>query len=64
MHQINYLFRQGHEHKYAYDCETLVRILERAGFIKVSRRHFDPALDSESRRIVTLYMNKPGCRAA
>jgi len=47
MHQINYLFRQGHEHKYAYDCETLARILGGADFVKVSRRDFDPALDSE-----------------
>lgn len=56
MHQINYLFRQGHEHKYAYDGETLARILERAGFVEVNRRDFDPALDSESRSIGTLYM--------
>ena len=56
MHQINYLFRQGHEHKYAYDGETLALILERAGFVRVNRRDFDPALDSESRRIGTLYM--------
>jgi predicted SAM-dependent methyltransferase len=57
MHQVNYLFRQGHEHKYAYDGETLGLILERAGFVQVNRRDFDPALDSESRRGGTLYMN-------
>jgi len=56
MHQVNYLFRQGHEHKYAYDGESLALILERAGFVQVNRRDFDPALDSESRRIGTLYM--------
>jgi hypothetical protein len=66
MHQVNYLFRQGHEHKYAYDGETLALILERAGFVRVNRRDFDPALDSESRRIGTLYMKarRPDrCRA-
>ena len=57
MHQINYLFRQGHEHKYAYDYETLALILKRAGLVEVNRRDFDPALDSESRRVGTLYMN-------
>jgi predicted SAM-dependent methyltransferase len=57
MHHVNYLFRQSQEHKYAYDGETLALILERAGFVQVNRRHFDPALDSESRRIGTLYMN-------
>jgi predicted SAM-dependent methyltransferase len=56
MHQVNYLFRQGHEHKYAYDGETLARILQRAGFVEVNRRDFDPSLDSESRRVGTLYM--------
>jgi len=50
MHHVNYLFRQGGEHKYAYDCETLALTLTRAGFREVSRREFDPALDSESRR--------------
>src|SRR5262249_9555973 len=57
MHQVNYMFRQGHEHKYAYDCESLARILEHAGFVEANRRDFDPALDSESRRVATLYMD-------
>ena len=50
MHHVNYLFRQGDEHKYAYDCETLALILVHAGFVDVRRRDFDPSLDSESRR--------------
>jgi predicted SAM-dependent methyltransferase len=45
MHRVNYLFRQGTEHLYAYDFETLGRVLERAGFNGVSRRGFDPLLD-------------------
>jgi len=30
MHCVNYLFRQGREHKYAYDEETLHRVLHAA----------------------------------
>jgi hypothetical protein len=48
-HQVNYLFRKGHEHKYAYDGETLARILKRATST--------PLWISESRRTGTLYLN-------
>jgi len=37
MHALNYLFRRGVEHQYAYDYDTLQRMLERAGFIGVER---------------------------
>ncbi|MGD0119072.1 MAG: methyltransferase domain-containing protein [Candidatus Binatus sp.] len=53
---INYHFRQEAEHKYAWDYETLAGILRRFGFINVTRREFDPALDTESRKIGTLYI--------
>jgi predicted SAM-dependent methyltransferase len=53
---INYHFRQGEQHKYAWDEETLTRSLRRAGFVATARREFDASLDSESRRIGTLYM--------
>jgi predicted SAM-dependent methyltransferase len=53
---VNYHFRQGDEHKYAWDEETLSRSLARAGFGTVARRAFDPALDSQSRKTGTLYM--------
>lgn len=53
---INYHFRQGEQHKYAWDEETLAMTLERSGFVSVERRGFDPGLDSESRKIGTLYM--------
>jgi predicted SAM-dependent methyltransferase len=53
---INYHFRQDGEHKYAWDAETLARSLRQAGFAGVARREFDSRLDSESRRIGTLYM--------
>ena len=57
MHQINYHFRQGTEHKYAWDYETLAEVLRNAGFADVRRREFDPQTDAESRRIGTLYVD-------
>lgn len=57
MHQLNYHFRQGREHKYAYDFETLSRILETAGYGCIARRVFDPNLDSAPRRDGTLYVD-------
>jgi predicted SAM-dependent methyltransferase len=45
MHQINYVFRQGDEHRYAYDFETLKRTLETGGFRNVARRPHDPTRD-------------------
>ena len=56
MHFLNYIFRQGRQHKYAYDAETLGRLLTAAGFIDVKRRAFDRELDSEHRLRETLYM--------
>ncbi len=53
---INYHFRQGEQHKYAWDEETLARSLRRAGFVNIVRRDFDASLDTESRKIGTLYM--------
>jgi len=53
---INYHFRQGKEHKYAWDYETLSKTLQRFGFTGIIERPFDPALDAETRRIGTLYI--------
>jgi predicted SAM-dependent methyltransferase len=53
---INHHFRQGFEHKFAWDSETLARTLQRAGFTDIKRREFDPALDSPPRKGNTLYM--------
>jgi predicted SAM-dependent methyltransferase len=52
---INYHFRQEGEHRYAYDFETLRLAMESAGFIDVKERDFDPTLDTEARRVGTLY---------
>ncbi|HXX14852.1 MAG TPA: hypothetical protein VEJ47_08105 [Candidatus Eremiobacteraceae bacterium] len=60
MHNLNYHFRQGREHKYAYDFETLKQILESAGFISIARRSFVPALDSDARRVDSLPRNSAG----
>jgi len=61
MHRINYLLGQFGEHQYAYGEETLLWTLRRAGFEKVSRRCFDPAMDTERRRnlIPDAYIVKP-----
>ena len=56
MHFLNYIFRQGRQHKYAYDADTLGRLLTAAGFVDVKRRAFDSELDSEHRLKETLYM--------
>ena len=45
MHRVNYVFRQGHEHQYAYDFETLSRVLTDVGFVGVEQRPRDPDLD-------------------
>jgi predicted SAM-dependent methyltransferase len=56
MEHINYHFRQEGEHRFAYDFETAEKILGSAGFIEVCRRPFDPALDSEHRRVGSLFV--------
>jgi predicted SAM-dependent methyltransferase len=56
MHNLNYHFRQGSEHKYAWDFETLEKVLLRTGFVAIVRADFDPTLDTELRRIGTLYV--------
>ena len=62
MELINMLFRQGHEHKYAYDHETLEFVLKRYGFSEVVRQEFsrslmaELALDQASRASESLYV--------
>lgn len=56
MEHLNHHFRDGEQHKFAYDFETLARALRNAGFPEVRGREFDPALDSEERRLGTLYL--------
>jgi predicted SAM-dependent methyltransferase len=49
MHQVNYHFRQGTEHQYAYDEDTLSKLVAAAGFTDVHRRGPDTDLDSPRR---------------
>jgi predicted SAM-dependent methyltransferase len=56
LEHINYQFRQGTEHRFAYDFETLRRVLEEAGFTNIRERAFDSNLDHESRKYGTLYV--------
>ena len=41
----------------AYDFTTMEKALSRAGFVDIRRREFDAELDSESRRLGTLYVD-------
>ena len=61
MDHINYHFRQGKEHCFAYDFETLKHVLTKAGFVEVRIRDYDPELDSEDRKLGSLYVD---CRKA
>ncbi len=62
MQLINAVFRQGGEHKYAYDEETLALALRQAGFRRINRCGFgvsaDPEMapDTASRSGESLYM--------
>jgi len=57
LEHINFHFRQGGEHKFAYDFETLKSALEREGFSGVRRRETDPELDQCSWARGTLYVD-------
>jgi predicted SAM-dependent methyltransferase len=46
MEHVNFLFRQGFDHRFAYDFETVEHALKEAGFVEIRRREFDPGLDS------------------
>jgi predicted SAM-dependent methyltransferase len=56
MHHVNYLFRADGRHQYGWDAETLGQVLTNAGFVQAHVRAFDPDLDSENRRLRSLYM--------
>jgi hypothetical protein len=56
MEHINYHFRQNGKHRFAYDEETARKILESVGFYPVARRVYQPGLDSERRRIGSLFI--------
>ena len=47
MELINVVFRQGHEHKFAYDFATLHFVLQRYGFSTVVRQGYGKSLMPE-----------------
>jgi predicted SAM-dependent methyltransferase len=53
---LNFHFRQGEQHRYAWDEATMRRTLERSGFARICRRGFDAKMDSANREVGTLYM--------
>ena len=57
LEHINYHFRQSGEHRFAYDEETLRKILDSAGFTEIERVEVDPQLDSEHRQIGSLLIS-------
>jgi predicted SAM-dependent methyltransferase len=57
LEHINYHFRQGGAHLFAYDEETAGKILQGVGFQDVRRVSFDPNMDSRHREIGSLFMS-------
>ena len=57
LEHINYHFRQGTEHRFAYDFETAEKALRSAGFVDVLPRPFDPSLDSKRREFGSLFVS-------
>jgi predicted SAM-dependent methyltransferase len=62
MQLINAVFRQGEEHKYAYDEETLTLVLREPGFSRIVPQAFAVSIDeqiapdNEARRTESLYV--------
>lgn len=57
MEHINYHFRQLGQHRFAYDEETARKLLESFGFIEVGKRAFVDGLDSEHRKLGSLFIS-------
>jgi len=62
MELLNVVLRQGHQHKFGYDLETLRFLLKRYGFAKIARRSFGRSalpellLDAPLRASESLYV--------
>jgi citrate lyase synthetase len=57
MEHINAHFRQHGEHLFAYDLETMEKVLADVGFVDIRKLEHDPAIDSEHRRIGSLIVS-------
>jgi predicted SAM-dependent methyltransferase len=55
MDYVNYIAYMDGEHKYMFDEENLIRIIEKKGFRDVSLRGFDAALDQQDRDHESIY---------
>lgn len=56
LEHVNHHFRQGTEHRYAYDFETVEKVLKEAGFIDIQRREYDASLDAKRREVGSLFV--------
>jgi hypothetical protein len=45
MDVVNHVFHQWHEHRWAYDFETLAHRLRAAGFLRVERMAYRRSID-------------------
>jgi len=52
---VNYTAYMGKAHKYMFDEENLVAILEKKNFRNVHLREFDPQLDKQERDCLSIY---------
>jgi predicted SAM-dependent methyltransferase len=52
---VNYIAYMDGCHRYMFDEENLLGMLRKAGFRKCRLREFDPSIDSEARRIGSIY---------
>jgi predicted SAM-dependent methyltransferase len=59
---VNHHFRQGHQHKWAYDYETLETLIRTVGFARIVRSEYNTStlsylrIDSPTRRAESLYV--------
>lgn len=52
---VNYVAYMDGEHKYMFDQENLVHVLQQAGFTDVHERDFDPETDMQERDFESVY---------
>jgi predicted SAM-dependent methyltransferase len=52
---VNYVAYMDGEHKYMFDEENLIFVLESAGFVNVCLREFDPKIDKLERDYESIY---------
>jgi predicted SAM-dependent methyltransferase len=57
MEHVNFHFRQNGQHLFAYDEETARKVLQSAGFADITKRGYQPDLDSEHRRVGSLFLS-------